>query len=167
MTTDMTLGSCATVRGARREDAPALRRMFDRCTPESRYRRFHGLLHALPEAYLQEALDEDPCRHDALVLEQPAPTGAELAALASARRLAEPGEPAVEVGLLVEDAWQGRGWGTCLLTLLAARARARGVVVLRGDLLAASERPLAVLRRTLGPVAVRREGFVVHAAVRL
>jgi GNAT superfamily N-acetyltransferase len=145
-------------------DAQALHALFGRCSHETRAGRFHGLLHALPEPYLTEALTADDACHDALVLETP---GSLLVALASARRAEEPGEPAAELGLLVEDPWQHRGLGTLLLTALAVRARARGVRVLRCDVLADRERLVAVLRRTLGPVTVRREGPTVHAEVRL
>jgi GNAT superfamily N-acetyltransferase len=134
--------------------------MFDRCGPETRYGRFHGLLHALPERYLAEALAAEPAWHDALVVEVPG----ELVALGSARAV---GERAVEVGLLVEDAAQGRGLGTRLLLALAARARSRGVAELRCDVLHRNRPLLGTLRATLGPTTVRSEGLVLHASVRL
>jgi GNAT superfamily N-acetyltransferase len=171
MTTDMArvvpgaAGAAALgllLREARPADAGPLAAMFGRCSRETRAARFHGLVHALPGAYLAEALTAEAALHDALVLE--APSG-EVVALASARRV--DGEPAVEVGLLVEDAWQGRALGPLLLTSLAVRARGRGVLVLRCDVLADRQRLVAVVRRTLGPVAVRREGFEVHVEVRL
>jgi GNAT superfamily N-acetyltransferase len=150
------------LREARPSDDGPLAAMFGRCSTETRVARFHGLLHALPAAYLAEALTADAALHDALVLEDRA---GELVALASARLVG--GDPAVEVGLLVEDAWQGRALGPLLLTSLAVRARARGVLVLRCDVLAARQHLVEVVRRTLGPVAVRREGFEVHVEVRL
>jgi GNAT superfamily N-acetyltransferase len=151
------------LRDAAPADAAALADMFARCGRESRYGRFHGLLHELPSAYLAEALAADAVLHDALVLTH----GPATVALASARRVEDPGETAVEVGLLVEDAWQGRGLGTLLLTSLAARARRRGIVLLRCDVLAARQHLVEVVRRTLGPVAVRRDGIAVHVEVRL
>jgi acetyltransferase len=151
------------LREAAPADAAALAAMFARCGRESRYGRFHGLLHELPPAYLAEALAADAALHDALLLAR----GSTTVALASARRVDDSGEPAVEVGLLVEDAWQGRRLGTLLLTSLAVRARRRGVVLLRCDVLAARQRLVEVVRRTLGPVAVRREGITVHVEVRL
>jgi len=148
------------LREARPSDADALGAMFGRCTPETRSARFHGMLHALPAGYLASALAGDAAVHDALVLE----TGAgALVALASACRVGS----AVEVGLLVEDAWQGRALGPLLLTSLAVRARRRGARALRCDVLADRQHLVEVVRRTLGPVAVRREGFEVHVEVRL
>jgi N-acetylglutamate synthase-like GNAT family acetyltransferase len=150
------------LREARPSDADALAAMFERCSTETRVGRFHGMLHALPAAYLIEALTASDSVHDALVLQDPA---GELVALASARRL--DGEPAVEVGLLIEDTWQRRALGPLLLTSLAVRARGRGVLVLRCDVLASRQHLVEVVRRTLGPIAVRREGFEVHVEVRL
>jgi GNAT superfamily N-acetyltransferase len=115
---------------------------------------------------IAEALTAAAGLHDALVLEDAGPAAC-LAALASARRLDDPGEPAVEIGLLVEDAWQGRGLGTLLLTSLAVRARSRGIALLCCDVLASRQHLAEVVRRTLGPVTIRREGLSVYVEVRL
>jgi GNAT superfamily N-acetyltransferase len=159
------ISTLPAVRVASPSDAGEVRRMFDRCTPTTRYGRFHGHVSEVPAGYLREALAGHPCRHDALVV--PRCDGAALVALASARRVDGPGEPAVDVGLLVEDAEQGRGLGTLLLVTLADRARSRGIAVLACDVLATHQRLIGVLRRTLGPVETAREGGTVHAEVRL
>lgn len=150
------------LRDARPSDAGPLATMFGRCSPETRAGRFHGMRHTLPSGYLAEALTAGAGLHDALVLED---TAGELVALASGRLV--DGEPAVEIGLLVEDAWQRRALGPLLLTSLAVRARGRGVLVLRCDVLASRQHLVDLVRRTLGPVMVRREGFEVHVEVRL
>lgn len=157
-----------SLRPAGRADAAALHAMFRRCGRQTRYDRFHGLLHALPEPYLAEALAGDPALHDALVVEVVDGAGASsLVALGSVRRLDGTTVPRAELGVLVEDAWQHRNLGGFLLTTLAARAASRGVGELCCDVLA-SRRPLIdALDRSLGPVAVRREGFTLHARVRL
>jgi GNAT superfamily N-acetyltransferase len=163
MTTGIPVGlrlRCATL-----ADALEVHRLFGRCSPATRYGRFHGHLREVPPGYLCEALTAGPCRHDALVVQRCG--GAELVALASARRVDGPGEPAVDVGVLVEDAEQGRGLGTLLLATLARRAGERGIAVLTCDVLATHQRLVAVLRRTLGPVATSRDGGTVHARVRL
>src|SRR3954451_20360206 len=152
-------------RSASDADAPAVHRMFGQCGPTRRHGSFHGHVSEIPAGYLREALRADACVHDALVV--PCAAGPELVALASARRLPGAAEPAVEVGLLVEDAAQGHGLGTLLLRGLAARARCRGVVVLTCDVLAEHEHLVGILRRTLGPVTTFREGVTVRARVRL
>jgi len=133
--------------------------MFGRCTAETRYRRFHGPVRAIPERYLAEALSASPF-HYALVAcaapvadpgtdpaRAPAP-GADLdagpapgwgtpagqiVALASSRLT---GEGVAEVGILVEDAWQRHGLGTRLLDELVAHARDTGLRVLEAQFLA-------------------------------
>ena len=152
------------VRPATVGDALEVHRMFGRCSTDTRYGRFHGHVSAIPAGYLCEALTAAPCLHDALVLQRTA--GPELVALGSARRV-DGENAAVEIGLLVEDAAQGRGLGTLLLVTLAARARDRGVSVVTCDVLAAGEHLVGVLRRLLGPVETVREGCTVRARVRL
>jgi GNAT superfamily N-acetyltransferase len=154
------IGRAQGLRPATPDDVAALHRMFDRCSAGTRYDRFHGLLRALPEGYLTEAVTADPALHDALV----AGRDGEVWALGSARAL---GSRVVELGLLVEDAAQRRGLGTRLLLTLAARARSRGVTELRCDLLQGNRNLLGVLRSTLGPATVRSDGLVLHASVPL
>jgi acetyltransferase len=53
-----------------------------------------------------------------------------------------------EVGIVVEDEFQGRGIGTRLLRLLTRRAKARGIQMLTGDVAAGNYRMLKLLRRS-------------------
>src|SRR3954449_8595960 len=126
------------VRCAVPADALEVPRLFGRCSRETRYRRFHGHVSGVPCSYLCEALTAEPARHDALVAQWP---DGDLVALGSARRVDAPDGPAVDLGLLVEDAEQGRGLGTLLL--------------------------VTVLRRTLDPVRTVRQGGTVSAWVRI
>lgn len=93
------------VRPATTGDRGALIAMFERCSAETRYRRFHGFLRAFPERYLTDALSGRP-DHIALVAE----TGDRIVALASCAD--------DEIGIMVEDAFQRQGIGTRLLTAL-------------------------------------------------
>jgi GNAT superfamily N-acetyltransferase len=122
--------------------------MFDRCTPSTRYRRFHGPVKAIPERYLADALSGSPF-HYALVAcpetvqdlnSGPGPDpgqrrgpGGGIVALASCRAV---DEGAAELGVLIEDAWQRRGLGTRLIGDLAAHAANAGLRVLEAQLLA-------------------------------
>jgi GNAT superfamily N-acetyltransferase len=126
-------------RAARPGDRAKLDAMYRRCGPVTRYLRWGGFLRQLPEQYVAGCLAGDSQRHDALVVEAPAAARAaprdggarQLVALASAARVAGvTGAPTVEIGLLVEDRWQGQGIGRRLLHELARRARARGVEAL-------------------------------------
>jgi GNAT superfamily N-acetyltransferase len=57
-------------------------------------------------------------------------------------------EPSVELTLLVEDAYQGRGIGRRLLQALIEAARARGYAFMMADLLPGNVRMLRLLEST-------------------
>jgi GNAT superfamily N-acetyltransferase len=139
------------VRRAGGDDRAALEAMFLRCTPQTVYRRFHGPVKAFPASYLREALAGVP-EHLALVAVAGSPAdGFEACAggdrwagggigprgrvvgLASCR-LTESGD-AAEIGLLVEDAWQGRGIGRELLRRLVAYGDCLNVPELQAQVL--------------------------------
>ena len=127
-------GGAAVARRAAAGDRAALERMFARCTVQTRYRRFHAPVTAIPARYLTEALSGS-LLHYALVAGPAAPASgiADIVALASCRLLAA---GRAEVGLLVEDGWQRRGLGLRLLDDLVTHASGTGVRVLEAQLLA-------------------------------
>jgi GNAT superfamily N-acetyltransferase len=98
------------IRRARPGDRAELAAMLERCTDQTRYRRFHGFVGSFPRRYLDSALSGDPF-HFALI----AQTADAIVALASCVTL-EDGTN--ELGILVEDASQRQGLGTRLLQLL-------------------------------------------------
>ena len=113
------LGGLFRVRRAAEPDRQALARMLDRCSADTRYRRFHGYVNVFPERYLTEALSGSPVH---LGLVAAASDGA-VVALASCRTVAT---GVAEIGILVEDAWQRLGIGGQLLAEIinyAERAR--------------------------------------------
>jgi GNAT superfamily N-acetyltransferase len=62
----------------------------------------------------------------------------------------------VDLGVLVEDAWQRRGIGTRLVASLLVDARTRGVATVHADVLGDDLFILEALRR-IGPVSVSIE----------
>ena len=56
-----------------------------------------------------------------------------------------PGAAATEIGVVVADAWQGRGVGSGLIRALAARAQARGATTLAMEVMAENRRVLAMI----------------------
>jgi GNAT superfamily N-acetyltransferase len=138
------------VRRAAPGDRAALTQMFGRCTAETRYRRFHGPVKAIPERYLADALSGTPF-HYALVAclsplrdpGGPIPESPGIVALASCRAV---DEGAAELGLLIEDAWQRRGLGTRLLRELVTDASGAGLRVLEAQLLAEQAWIVGLLR---------------------
>jgi GNAT superfamily N-acetyltransferase len=144
--------------------------MFDRCTADTRYRRFHGPVKVIPERYLAEALSGSPFHHALVACAEPVPAAegavrpGGIVALASCRMT---DEGAAELGLLVEDAWQRRGLGTRLLRDLAAHASASGLRVLEAQLLA-EQAWISGLLRPYGACRLRSTwGGVLNVTVRL
>jgi len=122
------LGGLFRVRHATEGDRPALAQMLDRCTGDTRYRRFHGYVNVFPERYLAEALSGSPV-HCALVAA--ADDGA-VVALASCRTVAA---GIAEIGILVEDAWQRLGIGAFLLSRIISHSERTGLTVLKAQVL--------------------------------
>ena len=56
-----------------------------------------------------------------------------------------PGAAATEIGVVVADAWQGRGVGSGLIRALASRARDRGATTLVMEVMAENRRVLAMI----------------------
>jgi GNAT superfamily N-acetyltransferase len=162
------------VRRATTADREPLRRMFERCSPDTRYRRFHAPVKAIPARYLTEALSGSAFHYALVAWHQdpgqamptaPAPGQPEVdasgptaggppgraIALGSCRLVAE---GAAELGLLVEDAWQRQGAGTRLLRDLIAHADRIGVRLLEAQVLA-EESWITSLLRPYGPCRVR------------
>ena len=153
------------VRRAATADREALARMFDRCTPDTRYRRFHGPVKAIPERYLAEALSGSHFHYALVACPAPVsdleldsepgldsgrarePGASGIVALASCRTVDEGG---AEIGVLIEDAWQRRGLGSRLVLDLATHAANVGLRLLEAQLLA-EQAWITGLLRPYGP----------------
>jgi GNAT superfamily N-acetyltransferase len=107
------------VRLVSEDDLLDLTDMFERCSNQTRYRRFHSYVRAFPEPYLTDALKGDH-GHFALVAETP--DG--IVALASCVAL---DEGSCEIGILVEVRYQRQRIGTRLLEALLEHAGDRTV----------------------------------------
>jgi GNAT superfamily N-acetyltransferase len=139
--------------------------MFLRCTPQTIYRRFHGPVKAFPASYLRDAL-AGITAHLALVAVtgSAAAGGTRVVALASCRLTDSGG--AAELGLLVEDGWQGRGIGRELLRRLVAYADRLGIPELQAQTLMEQDWIIRMLRPYGQCSAVFRPG-VMEVRVRL
>jgi GNAT superfamily N-acetyltransferase len=145
------------IRPAEPADRPLLEAMHRRCSPASRYHRWHAPLPELPASYLAGVLagaDE----HTALV----ATCAGQIVALASAVRQRD----AWELGILVEDRYQRRGLGSALLAALLDAIAADRPRQLQVDVLAERAGLLRPLGR-LGPVRIDWQDEVVHARIEL
>ena len=143
-------GSRVVVRPVRPDDRERLLAGFARLGSESRYQRFLAPMAELSESDLTYLTEIDHHDHEALAaldLE----TGDGVGIARFIRRSDRP--DTAEAAVTVIDEWQGRGVGTALLDLLAARARAEGVTRLTALLLAENRDMLDVLEAA-GPVHV-------------
>lgn len=77
------------------------------------------------------------------------------------------GRPAADIGLVVADAWQGRGLGSQLLSRVIARAAARGVSGLVMEVLSENRRMLAMIARRFAGAGYEFGGGSVTVRVSL
>jgi GNAT superfamily N-acetyltransferase len=147
------------VERAERADRAGLEEMFTRCSERTRLLRFHGLVRAIPERYLAEALSGVP-EHYALVAR--APSGA-VTALASCRFGAS---GTAELGVLVEDSSQGLGLGGFLLTTLVQHAGRSGATTVRATMLREQGWIIRLLRAH-GPCETASADEAIEVTVRI
>ncbi len=119
-------------------DRDAILAMYERCSEATRFARWHGHTPGIPHAYLDGALEGAEAHH-AFVVE----SGDDVIGLGSAVLI---GPTTREIGLLVEDGWQGRGFGRQLVAELAAASVAAGTRHWRIEMLLADVHALRLFR---------------------
>ena len=122
-------GSWAQVRQIRPDDRDALRRGFERLSPESRYRRFLTPMEKLGESQLTYLTDVDHHDHEAMIALDLSTPG-EVVGSRALRAGCEERSDRAEAAVTVADDWQGKGLGGRLTQILrgpggAARASRR------------------------------------------
>jgi GNAT superfamily N-acetyltransferase len=132
--------AAVAIRQARPEDLPALSDFFAGLSVHTRYLRFFGPV--MPGAALLRTLAGFADNVDALV----AVRGGVIVGHAMAVDRDEPrGTLVTDIGMVVHDAWQGRGVGSALMRALVTEAQARGVSTLEMDVLDSNRRVLAMI----------------------
>jgi GNAT superfamily N-acetyltransferase len=139
-------GATVVVRPIAEADADRLRRMFDRLSPTTVYRRFFSPIVRPRESVLHHLATVDHDHRDALV----ALDGDEIVGVARYDGTKTPHQ--AEIAITVEDAWQHRGVGSVLLRMLTKRARAHGYDHFFASMLA-DNRPALSLLHQLAPGA--------------
>ena len=109
--------SLVRTRQATADDIDAVRDLYDRCSPQTLEHRFHASLQRVPERLLPRLLEPRP-GWSLLAVQGEEVIGHGCAGSVSTAT--------VEVGLIVDDAFQGTGVGTRLLRDLAESAVERG-----------------------------------------
>jgi RimJ/RimL family protein N-acetyltransferase len=140
-------------------DGPALRRGFERLSPNSRYRRFLAPQTHLSDREVRYLVDVDGHDHVALVAADP-DDGA-LIGVARFVRLRDDRE-AAEAAIAVVDDWQGRGLGTKLLEALVERAHEEDVHAFVAEVLPSNSERMQALFANVGRLSERESGQVVH-----
>ncbi len=140
-------GRIVTLRPVLPQDADAEQTFISALSPQSRRRRFHGAINALPERVLEAMTAIDYQQQLALVAEAADGDG-EARLVADARYvLTEPGQ--ADFAIAVADDWQHVGLGRTLLQRLARQACRQGIGRLQGTVLA-SNGPMLSLMRSWG-----------------
>jgi acyl-CoA synthetase (NDP forming)/GNAT superfamily N-acetyltransferase len=129
-------GRIVSIRRCVAADRLALRDLFERSSPASRYLRFFSAGASL-EAEIDRLLRIEPGDRLALVVEQ----AGMIVGVASYDRL---DDRRAELAIFVDDAWQGEGVGTMLLEHLSAAGRRAGIDELVGDVLTINAKMLGV-----------------------
>jgi ribosomal protein S18 acetylase RimI-like enzyme len=150
-----------TVREIEIDDVERLRRMFNRLSAESVYRRFFSPIQEPPRAALLWLAAVDHQDRDALV----ALDGDEIVAVA--RYDAQAGTHAAEIAVTVEDAWQHQGLGKRLAVRLAHRAIGRGIESFEATVQPDNRPALGLLRKLSPNASVHFDGGEYAASIDL
>ena len=142
------------------DDAPRLVTMFERCSPASRYARFLAPLAHFPASHLVDVVRSSTTRRSWVIDDF---TTGNVVGVAS--WFQNDGDTA-EIGVLVEDAWQRKGYGTALLDTLVESARHAGITTFVAHTLAESRHVQRMVHR-LGPAHIECDGYVCTMHVSL
>jgi acetyltransferase len=148
-------GERVAIRPMRPEDQGLEKRFFDRLSERSRFHRFMHAITELSPKMLERFTRADYDRELALV----AVHDGEFIAVGRYAPTARSGT--AEFALVVADAWQRKGLGRTLLTMLREQARKAGYAALMGSILDSNHEMLQLVR-SLGFVHQGRDGSAVE-----
>ena len=144
-------GTAAALRPARASDVAPLERMYFRLSARSIYFFFFvGAPHVAHWASRFAAVGAPPT-----------PTGMAIVAalgdetIGVARFDVDPSGASAEVGIVVEDAWQGRGLGRYMLRRLAGEALFRHIAIFTARTLGENQRALRLFKGTFAGTQVK------------
>jgi acetyltransferase len=146
-------GSDLTIRPIRPEDAEIEQRFVRELSPQAKYFRFMQSLQELTRPMLVRLTQIDYDRELAMIAVV-SQQGAE-AEIGVARYAINPDGTSCEFALVVADAWQRKGIGSRLMHSLMDAARAKGIEIMEGEVLANNAEMLELARKL---------GFSVHTS---
>jgi len=127
------------------EDEPRLMALHERLSQHTAYQRFFTILKRLPINWAHFLANVDYQTRLALVIEARGSEGPELIAVGRYEPTRDP--EVAEVAFVVQDGWQGKGFGRLLLRELLTAATARGIRRFRAYVLTDNVRMLRLLSR--------------------
>ncbi|WP_373280482.1 GNAT family N-acetyltransferase [Methylogaea oryzae] len=136
-------GTDVTIRPIRPEDADLEQEFVRGLSEEAKFFRFLSALQELSPAMLARFTQIDYDREMALIAVT-VQNGKELE-LGVCRYAINPDGETCEFALVVSDAWQGRGIGSRLMGGLIGAARARGLRLMEGEVLASNKNMLKLM----------------------
>lgn len=140
------------VRPAEPGDLPALQALLDRCSTETRYRRFHGGAERAHRRELERVSRPTPSHRSWVAVD---PDGA----IHGTATLARDPRGQADVAFLVEDAWFRRGIGRALFAAVAADAVAGRETAVVATILADNERAVRFLQAVAPGAQFRYVGY--------
>jgi acetyltransferase len=137
-------GTNIQVRPIRPEDAEIERDFVNNLSEQSKYFRFMQTLQELSDQMLIRLTQIDYDRELALIAVTTASGREE--EIGVARYAINPDGTSCEFAIVVSDQWQRRGLGSRLMTALMEAAKAKGLQVMRGEILANNVNMLSLVR---------------------
>jgi GNAT superfamily N-acetyltransferase len=139
-------GVLVTVRFAEPRDAAALQGYFRSLSARSRYNRLMGAASELPQTQLDKFVHVGDGGSFSVVATIKVDAAERI--VGEARYAFDVDSAGFELGLSVDDRWQGHGIGTALLANLECRAAALGAEHLFGDTLRSNDAMLHLARKS-------------------
>ena len=160
--------TAVTVRAARTDDGPRIRRAFQHLDRDTVYRRFFGVKTEVSDSELSKITDMDFDRNVSLLVT--IPSGDDEIVIGGASYLsvaADPPERSAEVAFTIDKDYQGRGVASMLMRRLVSIARERGLTRLEADVLGHNRAMLAVFTASGLPMTQVSADNVIHVTMSL
>jgi len=138
-------GEAVTVRFVEPRDAGSLQNYFRSLTTRSRYNRFLGAASELPPSVLEDFIHIGEADRFSVVATMLV-DGRETI-VGEARYAFDSKTASIELGMSIDDRWQGHGIGRALLKNLECRAAAFGATHVFGDTLRSNDTMIALARK--------------------
>jgi GNAT superfamily N-acetyltransferase len=161
-------GTTVTVRAARTDDGPRIKRAFHNLERDTVYTRFFGYKADVSEADLSRITGADFDHTVALLVTVGAGEVETVIGGASYFAADNTALPrSAEIAFLVEEDYQGRGLASALLQHMIWIARVKNLDQFEANVLAQNAAMLRVFRQSGLPITLSREGDVIHLVLSL